>query len=254
MKQVVDLIADMGEGFGKYSIADDDKLLEIVSSGNIACGFHAGDPQIMDDIVKKALQKNVNIGAHPSFPDLVGFGRRKIDASPWQVKTDILYQLGALDSFVRAYGGKIQHIAPHGALGNLVSIDRNYANAVLDAVESFDPTLIILAQPDEFLFAAEERGFRTAITMLADRSYNDDGSIVSRSHSNAVINDTEKIVERCIEMVVNKQVSTITGNVIKVRGNALLLHGDSANSLETAKRVRDALLNSGVSIKSIGDQ
>lgn len=147
MKPVIDIVADMGEGFGSYSIADDSKLLDIVSSANIACGFHAGDPQIMSKTVKQAIKNGVGIGAHPAFPDLVGFGRRRVDATPWEVTTDVIYQLGALSAFAKAYGGKLQHVTPHGALGNLVATDKNYANAVVDAVELVDLNLIILSQP-----------------------------------------------------------------------------------------------------------
>nr|WP_255783427.1 5-oxoprolinase subunit PxpA [Oceanobacillus alkalisoli] len=254
MKPVIDIVADMGEGFGSYSIADDSRLLDLVSSANIACGFHAGDPQIMSKTVKQAVEKGVGIGAHPSFPDLVGFGRRKIDATPWEVTTDVLYQLGALSAFTKAHGGKIQHITPHGALGNLVAIDRNYANAVLDAVESFDPKLIILSQPDEFLFAAKERGLKTAAIMFADRSYNDEGRIVSRSEPNAVLHDPEIIVQRCLNMVIEQKVTTITGNKIKVQGNALLLHGDNKGALELAEKIKASLVDAGVEIQGIEKQ
>lgn len=252
MDKVIDLVVDLGEGFGKYSIAEDDKLLELIGSCNIACGFHAGDPQIMANTVQKAVQHGVGIGAHPSFPDLVGFGRRRLDTTLWEVTTDVLYQLGSLDAFAKAYGGKIQHVAPHGALGNLVSNNKKYANAFLDAVELFDPNIIILAQRDEFLSAAENRGFRTAITMLADRGYNEDGTIISRSHPNAVINSVEEIVKRTVNMVLNQQVTTVSGKIIQLEGQVIQLHSDNDNSLEIVKEVKIALLNEGIKIKPMG--
>ncbi|WP_077618291.1 LamB/YcsF family protein [Bacillus sinesaloumensis] len=254
MRPVIDIVADMGEGFGKYSIADDTKLLDLVSSANIACGFHAGDPQIMSQTVKQAIEKGVGIGAHPSFPDLVGFGRRKLDASTWEVTTDVLYQLGALSAFTKAHGGQIQHVTPHGALGNLVAIDSNYANAVLDAVELFDPNLIILSQPDELFFAAKERGLKTAAIIFADRAYNDEGKIVSRSEPNAVLHDPEVIVQRCLDMVINQKVTTITGKEIEVQGNSLLIHGDNKGSLELAEKIKTSLIDAGVEIQGIDKQ
>jgi|SRR5699024_4680745 len=254
MDSVIDIVADMGEGFGRYSIADDSKLLDIISSANIACGFHAGDPQVMDKTVKKAVENNIGIGAHPGFPDLVGFGRRKLEATPWQVTTDVLYQLGALSAFAKAHGSDLQHVTPHGALGNIIATEKKYAEAVLDAVELFNPNLIIMSQPDEFLRSAQKRSFKTASIIFADRAYNDAGLIVSRSKPNAVLQDSKVIVQRSVDMVVNKKVTTITGNVIDVNGSALLLHGDNAESLNLARKIKERLIKEGVKIKSIGEQ
>ncbi|HJG80305.1 MAG TPA: 5-oxoprolinase subunit PxpA, partial [Brevibacterium senegalense] len=146
MRSHVDLVADLGEGFGSWSMGDDAALLEVVSSANIACGFHAGDPRIMDRTVADCVARGVNIGAHPSFPDLVGFGRRTVDATAEEVRTDVTYQLGALQAFARAHGTRVSHLAPHGRLGNLVAVREDYARAVVDAVERVDPDLIVLAQ------------------------------------------------------------------------------------------------------------
>src|SRR5699024_113782 len=254
MNPIIDIVADMGEGFGNYTIADDSKLLDLISSANVACGFHAGDPQIMSETVKKAIENNIGIGAHPAFPDLVGFGRRKIDATKNQVTTDVMYQLGALASFVNSYGGKLQHVTPHGALGNLVATEKKYANAVLDAVKLFNPELVILSQPDEFLFTAKERGFKTASIIFADRAYDDNGKIVSRSHPNAILSNINEIIPRCLDMILNNKVKTITGNTIEVQGDALLIHGDTEGSLKMASKIRKALKDEEIAIKSIGEQ
>src|SRR6266542_4675761 len=178
MAQLVDLVADLGEGFGAYTMGDDEALLDVLTSANIACGFHAGDPRIMDDTVRECVRRGVAVGAHPSFPDLVGFGRRAMDLSPGEVRTDVLYQVGALQAFAVAHGTHVQHVAPHGRLGNLVAVRQDYADAVTDAVVSVDPTLIVLAQDGALADAARAKGLRVGIVGIADRAYRDDGTLV----------------------------------------------------------------------------
>ncbi|MDU4961438.1 MAG: 5-oxoprolinase subunit PxpA [Sporomusaceae bacterium] len=254
MNPTIDLVADLGEGFGAYTIADDAGMLALVSSANVACGFHAGDPRTMARAVELAVKNGVAVGAHPGFPDLVGFGRRDMNLTAWEITTDVLYQLGALDAFVKAHKGRLQHITPHGRLGNLADTDRKYAEAVLDAVVQFDPSLIIAAPEGELVHLGRSRGLKTAILLLGDRAYNDDGSLVSRSQPNAVIHDPEAVTERCVRMALEGTVSSITGRIITKKGDSLLLHGDTAGSLEIARKIRQALVTAGVEIRKLGER
>lgn len=253
MKKYIDIISDLGEGFGSYTMADDSHLLELVSSANIACGFHAGDPRTMASAVKKSIENNVGVGAHPGFPDLVGFGRRHMELTSWEITTDILYQIGALSAFAKAYGGKLQHVTPHGRLGNLSVVDHRYAEAIVEGIAKFDPSLIIVTMPGEMADIANQKGLKVAYTLLADRAYNDDGTLVSRDHPNAVIHDSEEVVKRCVRMVLEGKVTTITGRDMEVNGQSLLLHGDTQGSLKLAMQVKNALLDAGVEIRKLGD-
>lgn len=189
MTHTVDLVADLGEGFGAYTMGDDEALLDVLTSANVACGFHAGDPRIMDATVRHCVQRGVAVGAHPSFPDLVGFGRRAMDLTPDEVRTDVLYQIGALQAFAAAHGTRVRHVAPHGRLGNLVATRPDYAAAVADAVASLDRSLIVLAQDGALADAARARDLRVGIVGIADRAYRDDGTLVPRSEPGAVIHE-----------------------------------------------------------------
>lgn len=253
MGHVIDIISDLGEGFGLYQAADDASIIEIVSSASVACGFHAGDPRTMAQAVNEAVKKGVGIGAHPGFQDLVGFGRRSINVTPWEVKTDVLYQLGALDAFIRAVGGKLQHMCPHGSLGDLTMGDTECAKAMLEAVIEFDASLIIVTQAGELERLAREKGLKVAKLIFADRAYNDDGTLVSRRKPNAVIHDKDVVVDRCVRMVVEGKVETITGKVIEVEGDSILIHGDTAGSLALARNIKAALKAKGVEIKKLAD-
>jgi Uncharacterized proteins, homologs of lactam utilization protein B len=253
LKKYLDIISDLGEGFGAYTIADDSSLLELVSSANIACGFHAGDPRTMASAVKESIENNVGVGAHPGFPDLVGFGRRAMDLSSWEVTTDVLYQIGALNAFVRAYGGKLQHVTPHGKLGNFSVVDQRYAEAVAEGIAKFDPSLIVVTMPGELAEAAKKKGLRIAYTIFADRAYNDDGTLVARSHPDAVIRDPDVVVKRVIRMVNEGKATSITGKEIEVHGQSLLLHGDTPGSLQLAKQIKNALMSAGIEIRKLGD-
>ena len=170
MGSTVDLVADLGEGFGAYRMGDDEALLDVVTSANVACGFHAGDPRIMDRTVAACAERGVSVGAHPSFPDLAGFGRRAMDLTPDEVRTDVLYQVGALQAFAAAHGTRVRHVAPHGRLGNLVATRADYAEAVAEAVASVDPSMIVLAQDGELAVAARARGLAVGVVGIADRA------------------------------------------------------------------------------------
>lgn len=254
MKTTIDLVADLGEGFGCYTMADDASMLELVSSANVACGFHAGDPRTMAKAVELAVHNGIGIGAHPGFPDLVGFGRRDMNLTSWEITTDVIYQLGALDAFVRIYGGHLQHITPHGRLGNLADTDPRHAEAIVDAVIRFDPSLIVAVPEGQLAQLAKQRGLKVATLILGDRSYNDDGSLVNRREPNAVIHDPEIMVKRCVQMAIEGKVKSITGREIAKKGDSLLLHGDTPGSLELARRIRSALVEAGVEIRNLGER
>ena len=253
MGRSVDLVADLGEGFGAYRMGDDDALLDVLTSANIACGFHAGDPRIMDATVASCVRRGVAVGAHPSFPDLVGFGRRAMDLAPDEVRTDVLYQLGALHAFAVAHGTRVGHVAPHGRLGNLVATRTDYAAAVVDAACSFDPSLIVLAQDGELATAARSAGLRVGIVGIADRAYRDDGTLVPRSEPGAVIHDEAQIAERTVRMVNERLIRSVGGRDIPVECDTILLHGDTPGALALAHRVRKELLAVGVRIAPLAD-
>lgn len=253
MQKFIDINSDMGEGFGVYKVADDEELLKVVSSANIACGFHAGDPRIMAATVKKASQNGVGIGAHPSFPDLNGFGRRDFDLTPLEVKTDVLYQLGALSAFTKSENNEIQHISPHGRLGNLSVSNRSYAEAITEAVMLFDPSIIIMTEPGELESVAREKGLKVAVQMFADRAYNEDHTLVTRKNPNAVIHDSDVVIERCLRMVIDQKVEAHTGKDIDINGHTLCVHGDTEGAVILARKIRQALIAEGVEVKKISD-
>jgi len=251
MTPMVDLVADLGEGFGAYTMGDDKALLEMLTSANVACGFHAGDPRIMDATVRTCVEQQVAVGAHPSFPDLVGFGRRAMDLTPEEVRTDVLYQIGALQAFAVAHGTRVHHVAPHGRLGNLVAVRADYARAVVDAVAALDESLIILAQDGELADAARARGLRVGIVGIADRAYRDDGTLVPRSEPGAVIHDPDEVARRTLRMVTEGVITSVDGTDLPVTCDTVLLHGDSPGAIALAGRIRDELLASGVQITSL---
>ncbi|MFI7062328.1 LamB/YcsF family protein [Kribbella sp. NPDC050124] len=248
MPRLVDLVADLGEGLGAYTTGDDTALLDVLTSANIACGFHAGDPRIMDATVAECVRRGVAVGAHPSFPDLVGFGRRAMDLSADEVRTDVLYQVGALQAFATAHGTRIEHVAPHGRLGNLVAVRRDYAEAVADAVASIDPALIVLAQDGELADAARAKGLQVGVVGIADRAYQDDGTLVPRTEPGAVIHDEDEIAARTTRMVTEGVIRSVGGRDIPVQCDTVLLHGDTPGAISLAHRVRKELLAAGVTI------
>jgi UPF0271 protein len=248
MTRQIDLVADMGEGFGDWRMGDDDALLDVLTSANIACGFHAGDPRIMDRTVGECARRGVSIGAHPSFPDLVGFGRRAMDLTADEVRTDIIYQLGALAAFAAYHGTRVAHIAPHGRLGNLVAVRADYAAAVVDAVTHVDPDLIVLAQDGELATAARAAGLAVAVVGIADRAYQDDGTLVPRSEPGAVIHDGAEIARRTVRMVTDGVIDSVGGVAIPIVADTVLLHGDTPSAVENSRRIRSELESAGVSI------
>lgn len=245
----VDLCADIGEGFGPYVIADDEKLMDVISSANVACGFHAGDPSIMAATVEMAVRKGVSIGAHPGYRDLVGFGRRRIDMSAHGISTDLLYQLGALSAFLRRHDLAIQHITPHGSLGNAATEDVECARAVIEAVDAFDPDLTIVTGSGELSTIARQGGFRVAMMFLADRSYAENLHPVSRDSPGSVLTDGAAIAARVVRAVKQGLVETVTGRDVPVDVDTVLIHSDTPGAAHIAEQIRAALEQAGVAIE-----
>ena len=248
MNPIIDLVADLGEGFGAYTIGDDSELLEIVTSANIACGFHAGDPDIMAATVAECVRRGVGIGAHPSFPDLRGFGRRDMGLSAGEVQNDVLYQLGALNGFAGFHGTKVTHLAPHGRLGNLVAVRPDYARAVAEAAARLDRELIVVAQDGELASASREAGLDVAIVGIVDRAYQEDGTLVPRSQPGAVLHDPAEIIDRTLRMVVDGKLRCANGVDMDIDVDTLLLHGDNPGAVELARRIRTQLTSAGVRV------
>lgn len=245
----IDLNSDMGESFGAYRIGNDEGIIRHITSANIACGYHAGDPMVMDKVVRLARENGVAVGAHPGYPDLMGFGRRKMDLKPLEVKNIMKYQIGALWAFAQSYGLKLQHVAPHGALGNLCQYDRPVSRAICEAVVEIDPSLRIFYCAGAVLGEeAEKLGLKTASEIFADRAYMDDLSLVPRSRPDAMITDEELAVERCIRMVKEGRVTTVTGKDVDIKGDTLCVHGDGAKALAFVERIRAAFTAEGIAI------
>lgn len=248
----IDLNSDLGESYGPYTIGNDDEVLKHVTSVNIACGFHAGDPQVMEKTVEKALENNVAIGAHPGLPDLRGFGRRPMLISPEEAKAYIIYQIGALDGFVKALGGKMQHVKPHGALYNMAAEDYKLARAIAEAVYLVDSELILMGLAgSELIRAGKDVGLQTASEVFADRRYTKEGKLVSRTEKNAVIEDKDEAVSQIIDIVQNGKIKTVDGSEINIEADSICVHGDNAEAVELVKYLRETLLKLNISIQPL---
>jgi Uncharacterized proteins, homologs of lactam utilization protein B, COG1540 len=248
----IDLNADMGESFGAYTMGNDEALLDVVSSANIACGFHAGDPATMRKTVRLALEKNVAIGAHPSLPDLMGFGRRAMEITADEAYDLVLYQLGALYAFVRAEGGQLSHVKPHGALYTQAAKQRAIAAAIAQAVARFDDSLTLVGlSGSELIKAGKALGLRTANEAFADRTYQPDGSLTSRQHPNALIANANEAARQAVKLACERTVQTLQGERIHIEADTICVHGDSPNALELARKIREALTEAGVKIAPI---
>jgi 5-oxoprolinase (ATP-hydrolysing) subunit A len=244
----VAVVADLGESFGNYTIGDDGALLGLVTASNIACGFHAGDPRVMDQTVAECVARGIELGAHPGYPDLVGFGRRLIEASEEEIRTDVLYQLGALDAFARVHGGTISHVAPHGRMGSIAQTDAKHARAITDAVAAYNPNYVVICQRGLLAEESRKRDLAVGYVFLADRGYGDDGMPVPRSHEGGLIYDPELIGERAVQVVREGTVRSVNGNVVPLGHDAdvLLLHGDHPKVLDNGIALRAALDAAGI--------
>lgn len=245
----VDLNSDLGESFGAYKMGMDEEILKYVSSANIACGFHAGDPCVMDKTLNLAKKNGVCIGAHPAFADLLGFGRRNMQVSLEEAKNYALYQLGALFAFAKAKDMKIQHFKAHGALYNMACVDENLALALCEAVAEFDENIIFMGLSNSAMKeAAKKKGLKYASEVFADRAYNDDGTLVSRKVEGALIDDENLAITRVIKMVKESKVTSINGKQVSLKADSICVHADNAKALEFVKKIKESFKKEQIEI------
>lgn len=250
----VDLNADLGESFGAYTIGMDSEVLQYITSANIACGFHAGDPVVMQKTVELAKKCGTAPGAHPGYPDLMGFGRRNLKISPAEAKAYIKYQVGALLAFTKAAGVKLQHVKPHGAFYNMAAVDDKLAIAICEGIAEVDDSLIMLGLAGSaHIRAAKQVGLKAASEIFADRGYMEDGTLVPRSQPGAMVHNRDVAISRTVKMVCEGCVETITGKVIDIQADSICVHGDNPDAIGFVKDIRDALEQSGVTVTCIAD-
>jgi 5-oxoprolinase (ATP-hydrolysing) subunit A len=248
----IDLNSDVGESFGAYRMGTDREVMRSISSANVACGYHAGDPGVMRETVRLARGAGVAVGAHPGFPDLVGFGRRELAASPREVEDLVLYQVGALAAIARAEGVALGHVKAHGALYNMAVKDRALADAIARAVTSFDASLVLFGLPgSELLRAGEAAGLKVAAEGFADRAYRPDGSLAPRSQPGAVIHDAAQVVQRALRMIRDRRVTATDGSELPLEVQTLCVHGDTPGAAELALRLREGLAHEGVEVRAL---
>lgn len=248
----IDLNCDLGESFGAWKMGSDAALMDVVSSINIACGFHAGDAGVMRETVETALKKGAAIGAHPSFPDLQGFGRREIKMSAQEIFDITLYQVSALKGICEASGAKLHHVKPHGALYNTAAKNIEIAAAIAKAVKAIDANLIFYGLSNSFLISAAEKiGLKTASEVFTDRTYQPDGTLTPRSAPDALILDTKEAVRQALEMIKNNLVITNNGEKISIKAETICIHGDGAHALEFATAIRRNLIENGIEICAV---
>lgn len=254
MKGIVDLNSDIGEGFGTYTLGLDSEIIKHVSSVNIACGWHAGDPIIMENTIKEAVKNNVAIGAHPGYPDLMGFGRRSMDISPKEARAYMIYQLGALSGFAAANGMKVQHMKLHGAFYNTASVNPELAEEVINGILDVDKDIILLALSGTYIAKrAKEKGLRVAQEVFADRAYNTDGTLVNRKIEGAVIHDEKIAIDRIKKMVLEGKVTAINGEEIEIAADSICVHGDNPEAVNFVKFIREELESEGIQIKRLSE-
>lgn len=247
----IDLNSDVGESFGRWELGDDEAILALVSSANVACGFHAGDPTTIARTCRWAVEQGVAIGAQVGYRDLAGFGRRFVDATVRELTDDVVYQIGALQALAAAAGGRVTYVKPHGALYNTAVHHTEHAGAVVDAVASVDPSLPVLGLPgSELLAQAERRGLRPVYEAFADRAYTPGGTLVSRRDEGAVLHDPEFVAARVVQMVTEGVVGAVDGTVIRMSVDSVCVHGDSPDAVAMARAVRDALADAGVTVEA----
>lgn len=250
----VDLNADLGESFGAYTIGMDQDVLKYISSANVACGYHAGDPLVMQSTVASAAGAGVAVGAHPGYPDLMGFGRRNMTVSPEEAKAYIKYQIGALLAFTKSCGIKMQHVKPHGAFYNMAAVNEALAVAICEGIREVDQDLILLGLAgSQHIKAAEKVGLRCASEVFADRGYMEDGTLVPRKLPGAMVHDKQIAIARTIRMVKEGCVETITGKVIPIRADSICVHGDNPDAVGFVREIRARLEGEGIAVASIAD-
>ncbi len=248
----VDLNCDMGESFGAWRIGADDALMPHITSANIACGFHGGDPGVMRRTVAAAKSAGVAIGAHPGLPDLVGFGRRTLDVTPAEVYDLVVYQVGALGAFASAAGAKLQHVKPHGALYNMAAADVELSDAIAEAVRDVDRALVLFGLAGSpMIHAGERAGLRAAQEVFADRNYMNDGSLVSRRRDDAMVTEVTEAADRALMMVREGKVRTVEDSVIAIHADTICIHGDGRNAVAFARAIRSRLEDAGIAVRAL---
>ena len=253
-KTAVDINCDLGESFGVYTLGQDEEILTLISSANVACGFHAGDPHVMRKTVSLAKEKGVRVGAHPGLPDLIGFGRRVMQVSPSELKDYFTYQMGALKAFVEAAGMRLQHVLQHGVLTKMVEEDETLGRAILESIQEVDPGLLYITLEGTYLPGmAREMGVKIVRTAFADRAYDRKKRLVSRKTPGSVIHDTKRLEERIEQLVTTGTVTTIEGDTVPLEFDSIMLHGDSPGALDIARTVSSTLKRLGVRVKPMGE-
>lgn len=254
MGKFVDLNSDVGESFGSYKLGLDEEVLKYVTSANIACGWHAGDPLIMEHTVKMAVERNLGIGAHPGYPDLLGFGRRNIDITPKEAKVYMLYQLGALHAFAQAAGAKIQHVKLHGAFYNTTSAKPELAEEIINGILEFDKSIILLALSGSHIAKrAAEKGLKVAQEVFADRAYNADGTLVSRKLPGSVIHDKNEAIARVKKMVLEGKVISNDGKDVPIAADSICVHGDNPEAVNFVSQIRNSLEAENIILKPLNE-
>lgn len=246
----MDLNADLGEGFGSWAMGDDSALLDVVTSANVACGFHAGDPSIMRRVTGEAVERGVAIGAHVGYADKAGFGRRFVDIEPAALRDEVVYQIGALDAFARIAGDKVRYVKPHGALYNTIGSHEEQAAAVVGAVADYDKTLPVLGLPGSaWLRLATDAGLTVVHEAFADRAYTAEGTLVSRRLDGSVLHDADEIAARCTAMATGRPIQDNAGGSLTLSPASICVHGDTPGAVDIARRVRAAVEGAGVTLR-----
>ena len=253
MKHKVDINCDLGESYGAFKVGNDEKIMPHITSANIACGFHAGDPITIAQTIALAKKHGVAVGAHPGYPDLMGFGRREMQLTPEEAKSYIIYQVGALQGFAKIYGVCLQHVKPHGAMYNRTLKDKELSEAIAEAVKELDHNLIVFAPPKSVMAKiAAEIGLRVAYEFFADRAYNPDGSLVSRKHPGSIIKEPKKVVERAVQAVKEGTVEAFNGEVLELgKVHTICVHGDTPTAVELAEALRKELAKAHIEVKPV---
>ncbi|CDH23521.1 LamB/YcsF family protein [Xenorhabdus bovienii] len=251
MIKAIDLNSDLGESFGQWKMGNDAEMLGIVSSANVACGFHAGDPVGILQTLKSAKENQVAIGAHVSYPDLVGFGRRNMDIASHELTADVIYQIGALQGLALAAGTSVRYVKPHGALYNTIANDERQALAVIEGILVIDPNLALVGLAgSNILRLAQEKGLKTIAEAFADRTYTAAGELVSRREAGAVLHDANLVAQRMLQLVTEGGVDSIDGKFTPIKADSICVHGDSPGALDMAKQVKKVLQQAGITIQS----
>lgn len=254
MKKRIDINSDLGESYGAFKVGNDAKIMPHITSANIACGFHAGDPIIMAQTINLAKKHDVAIGAHPGYPDLLGFGRREMQLTAEETRNYTLYQVSALQGFAKTANARLQHVKPHGALYNTAVKDEKLSNAIIEAIKTLDNNLIIFTPPNSALAkVAAGHGLRVAYEFFADRAYNPDGSLVPRKKSNAIIQKPSKVVERVIKVVKDGTVLAVNDEAVKLDAiHTVCVHGDNPEAVKLAEAIKKGLTKAGIDVKPVG--